>query len=286
MQIIDLLKSSFWKMVAKSDRLYICLKYKRITGEWLHISHPRTFSEKLNWLKIYNRDPLYTVLVDKYQVKEYVANAIGQQYVVPNYGVYDSFDTIDFASLPEQFVMKVTHDSSGAVICRDKSSFDVESAKEKIESSLSQNYARITGEWPYYNVKPRIIVDKFLDDHSGKELIDYKFMCFDGEPKLMYFTNKGAKIFENFYDMDFAPVDASHGFDRMIPEFEKPEQFELMKELATKLSNGIPFVRIDFFLVDGHVYFGEYTFFDWAGFKLFTDKKWEEKLGSWIKISL
>ena len=282
--MIDKLKNALWALISKSDELYIRLKYKRITGKYLHLRHPVLFCEKLNWLKLYNTNPLYTNLVDKYLVKQYVADKIGVQYVVPNIGVFDSFDEINFDALPNQFVVKTTHDSSGTIICRGKSVFDFNSAKANIGASLSCNYAKITGEWPYYNVKPRIIVDEFLDDHRGKELIDYKFMCFNGEPKLMYVTNKASKIYENFYDMDFHPVDASHGFERLVPEFEKPEQFELMKELASKLSENIPFVRIDFFLVDEHVYFGEYTFFDWAGFKLFTDINWERKLGSWIKI--
>ena len=266
------------------DRLYIRIVAKQKLGYSINLNNPQTFNEKLNYFKLYNKKPLYTQLADKYAVKEIVREKIGEEYVVKNLGVWNKFDEIDFDSLPNRFVLKCTHDSSGAIICKDKASFDFEAAKKRIEFTLSMNYFYACREWPYKNIPPRIIADEFLDDHTGKELQDYKFWCFNGQPKVMYVTNKGEKVEENFYDMDFNPLDIDHGFPRTKPEYTKPKEFELMKELAAQLSEGIPFVRVDFFDVDGHVYFGEYTFFDWAGLGKFATYQQDLELGKLIQI--
>lgn len=180
--------------------------------------------------------------------------------------------------------MKFTHDSSGVIICKDKSKFDIEAARNKIEFSLFMNYFYACREWPYKNIKPAIIADEFIDDHSDKELQDYKFWCFNGKPRIMYITNKGSKVEENFYDMDFNTLDINHGFERTKPEYSTPKEFDLMKKLVFELSKGILFVRVDFFYVDGHVYFGEYTFFDWAGLGKFSRYKQDVELGKLIKL--
>lgn len=267
-----------------SDKFYLKMLFRLEMGYPLNLNDPKTFNEKLNWLKIYYRNPLYSRLADKYLAKEYVAEKIGEKYLVPNYGVWDSVQDVNIDELPEQFVMKATGDSSGVIICRNKSKLKIEEAKAKLARCQNSNYYYFLREWVYKDIKARIIVDKFLDDNSGKELRDYKFWCFNGEPKVMYCTNKGSDIFENFYDMDFNPIDINHGFRRNFPEFEKPDAFEEMKNLASKLAEGLPFVRIDFFYVNGNIYFGEFTFYDWGGMRPFADKKWDEKLGSWIKL--
>lgn len=156
----------------------------------------------------------------------------------------------------------------------------------KIRSSLKSNYYLLGREWPYKDIKPRILAEKYLDDHSGKELTDYKFWCFNGVPKFMYITNKSDDVFENFYDMDFNPVDINHGFRRMSPEFNKPQRFDEMKNLAAKLSSGIPFVRIDFFYLDDKIYFGEFTFYDHAGLRPFSDIKMDVDLGKLLKTNI
>ncbi len=253
-------------------------------GYSLNLDNPKTFNEKLNWMKIYYRNPLFPLLADKYLAKEYVAEKIGEQYLVPNFGVWDSVDDINFESLPKQFVLKATGDSSGIVICKDKSKLDIDAIKSKLSHCQNTNYYYFLREWVYKDIKSRIIADKFLDDNSGTELLDYKFWCFNGIPKVMYCTNKGKQIYENYYDMNFDPIDINHGFQRKSPEFDKPAAFEEMKSLAAKLSEGIPFVRIDFFYVQGKVYFGEFTFYDWGGMRPFADKKWDDILGSWIKL--
>lgn len=266
------------------DKTYIKYVAKGKLGYSIDINHPKTFNEKLNWLKLYGRNPLYTKMADKYEAKKIVAERIGEQYVVKNLGYWRSFDEIDFDALPNQFVLKCTHDSSGAIICRDKNTFDKLSARRKINLSLKMNYFYACREWPYKNIPHRIIADELLNDHSGKELNDYKFWCFNGVPKYMYCTVKSNDVYENFYDMDFKPANIDHGFRRRAPEFAKPEAFELMKELAGKLSAGIPFVRIDFFYVDGKVYFGEYTFYDWAGLQPFKTYQQDLELGKLIEL--
>lgn len=269
------------------DRIYVRLTARGKLGYNINLKAPQTFNEKLNWMKLYNRDPFYTLLADKYAVKKIVGEKIGNEYVVKNLGVWEKFEDIDFDLLPDQFVLKCTHDSSGAIICRDKAAFDKEAAKKRINASLKLNYFYACREWPYKNIPHHIIADELLDDHSGKELNDYKFWCFDGKPTYMYCTIKTEKegIYENFYDMDFKPAMINHGWPRRTPEFEKPAAFEEMKELAAKLSEGIPFVRIDFFYVEGKVYFGEYTFFDWAGLQPFDTKEQDLELGKLIDLS-
>ena len=266
-----------------SDRRFITTLYRIRSGSKLNLDNPKTFNEKLNWLKLNYRQPTFTLMADKYAVKQYVSNIIGNYYVVENYVVADRWEDIDFSSLPNQFVIKCTHDSGGAFVCRDKSTFDFESTRKAIEHNLNINYFKPLREWPYKNIKPRIIVDRFLDDQTGNELRDYKWWCFNGEPTYMYCTIKGDNIFENFYDLDFKPVPIDHGFPRHQPEFERPITFDLMKELAAKLSQGIPFVRVDFFEVDGRVYFGEFTFYDWGGMRPFGGN-WDEVLGELIDL--
>ena len=268
------------------DKMYVKMIFRGKLGYKLNLKNPQTFNEKLNWFKIYNRQSLYTSLADKYAVKQYVADKIGEQYVVSNLGVWNSFDEIDFDSLPNQFVLKCTHDSSGAIVCRDKNSFDVDEARKKVDFVMKMNYFYACREWPYKNIPHRIIADVLLDDGSGHELNDYKFWCFNGKPTYMYCTVKSSreKIYENFYDMDFNPVDIDHGWPRRTQEFEKPAAFEEMKSLAAKLSERIPFVRIDFFYVNGKVYFGEYTFFDWAGLQPFKTYELDCRLGQLIQL--
>ena len=232
-----------------------------------------------------NRDPKYTMMADKYEVKKYVAGLIGSDYIVENYLVADSWNEIDFEKLPNEFVIKCTHDSGGAFVCRDKATFDFASVHHVIDKNLKTNYFYHLREWPYKNIKPRIIIDRYLDDHTGEELRDYKWWCFHGEPKYMYCTIKGKNIYENFYDMDFKPADIDHGYPRHKPEFERPSQFAVMKDLAATLSQGIPFVRVDFFQVEDRVYFGEFTFYDWGGIHPFRDEDTDKKLGQFIDLT-
>lgn len=253
-------------------------------GKRLNLTNPRTFNEKLNWLKLYNHDNKYTKLADKYEVKKYVASTVGENYVVKNYGVWNSFDEIEFDKLPNEFVLKATHDSGGVIICYDKSDFDADVTRKKLNKIIKRNFYYISWEWPYKNINARIIADEYLYDGRKGELQDYKFWCFNGKPLYMYITNKGKRIFENFYDMNFSPVDINHGFPRFEPEYNKPACFDEMKELAVKLSKDIPFVRVDFFEINNKVYFGEFTFFDWGGEQPFSDEGMDIELGKLITL--
>lgn len=272
------------------DKMYIGLMYRLRFGHNLNWNNPQTFNEKLSWIKINDRNPLYTKLADKYEVKKFVAKVIGEEYVVPCLGIWDKAEEIDYSSLPNQFVIKCTHDSSGAVIVRNKADLDKAFIIKKYKDILQRNYYWSLREWPYKNIKPRIIADTFLDDNTAGErnisLRDYKFWCFNGDPKYMYCTVKDENIYENFYDKGFSVVNINHGFPRHAPEFEKPKNYEKMWELAGKLAKAseTKWVRVDFFNVEGKIYFGEFTFFDWGGAQPFDDEKQDYELGEMLSI--
>lgn len=271
-----------------TDATHIRLEYFRIFGKFPDLKNPKTFNEKLQWLKLYDRRPEYTDMVDKYAVKKYVAERIGEEYVIPTLGVWDSFDEIDFDKLPEQFVLKCTHDSGGLVICTDKSAFDVSSARIKLNKSLKTNYYWTKREWPYKNVKPRIIAEKYMQDTETRELRDYKFFAFNGDVKALFIATERANEHEetkfDFFDAEFNHLPFTNGHPNAMQLPKKPENFELMKQLAEKLSGGIPHVRVDFYEVDGKVYFGEITFFHWSGLMPFEPEEWDSLFGDWITL--
>lgn len=253
----------------------------------LNFDNPRTYNEKLQWMKLYDRNPLYTTMVDKYAVKEWVANIIGEEYIIPTLGVYDSFDEIDFEHLPNQFVLKCTHDSGGLVICKDKNLLDKVKTKQKIENSLKTDYYAIGREWPYKNVPRKIIAEQYMEDSETKELRDYKFFCFDGKVKWMFIAtdrqNREEPYFD-FFDSNFNYLDLRQGHPNAPIRPQKPQCFELMKELAAKLSKGLPQVRVDFYEVDGKVYFGELTFFHHGGWTPFDPEEWDLIFGKEIHL--
>lgn len=267
------------------DKVYLKLLSRMIFGKPFDLDSPQTFNEKLNWLKLNDRNPRYTLMADKYEVKKVIRemNLKGLK-TAECYGVWERFDDIDFSNLPQQFVLKATHDSSGATICREKAKFETDEMRKRFARFLSLNNYRGGREWVYKDIPPRIIAEEFLDDGSGQELTDYKFWCFNGKPQFMYITNKGASIYENFYDMDFSPIPINHGFPRKMPEYDCPVEFNQMKEYASALSQGIPFVRVDFFVVNCEVYFGEFTFYDWGGLHPFVPEEWDYKLGECIQL--
>lgn len=278
---------SFWYAVQhgiKDDRRYLSFLYWTRFKKKMNWDNPKTFNEKLQCLKLYHHRPIYATMADKFAVKKYVAERIGEEYVVPCLGVWNSVEEVDFNSLPNQFVLKCTHDSGGNYVCKDKSKMDVEQVKKYLSFRLKLDYYLPGRDKQYRDAEKKIIADKYLDDGTGTELRDWKWWCFDGKPMYMYYTNKGKHIYENFFDMDYNPVNINHGFERLQPEQPKPANFELMKGLAAKLSEGIPFVRVDFFDVDGKVYFGEYTFFDWGGLKPFKTEEMDLELGKLITI--
>ncbi len=270
-----------------SDEMYIRMKFRDVMGDRLDLSNPKTFNEKIQWLKLHDRNPEYVKMVDKYHVKKYVAKKIGKEYIIPTLGVWNSFDEIDFDKLPDQFVLKCTHDSGGLVICKDKSKLDIESARKRLNKSLNTDYFMVGREWPYKKVRRRIIAEKYMEDSQIKQLRDYKFFCFDGHVRC-YKIDFDRFVYHraNYFDADgnlmkLGEVVCPPKFDE---ELQQPRNKELMMQLAEKLSEGIPFVRVDFYEVDEKVYFGELTFYPNSGFGKFVYKENDELLGSWLKL--
>lgn len=276
-----------------SDEMYLKLLYKIVTGKRLNIKEPRTFNEKLQWLKLNDRKEIYTDMVDKYEAKKVVEDRIGKEYVVETYGVYDCFEEIDFDSLPEKFVLKCTHDCGGLVICRDKSKLDKDEARKKINKCLKKNYYFSSREWPYKNVKPRIIAEKYLENMSEDSelgIVDYKWFCFGGEPKFLYVSqgleeHSTARI--SFYDMEFNKMPFSRSDYKGFEEKPfKPTRFDEMKEIARKLAKDIPFVRIDLYEINGNIYFSEITFYPCSGMIPFTPAEWDYELGNLLDLKV
>ena len=266
------------------DELYLKFMFRLRMHRKLNLETPQCFNDKIQWTKLYDRRPEYTTYVDKYAAKKSVADIIGGQYIIPTIGVWDRFDDIDFEKLPNQFVLKCTHDSGGFVICKDKKTFDIEQAKKKINKCLKRNYYWMGREWPYKNVPHRIISEQYMAD----DLRDYKLFCFNGVPRMTLvcserFTKDGLK--EDFYDEAWNHLEVqrpAHG-NASLP-IQRPKQYELMKQLAAKLSEKMPFARIDFYEIDEKVYFGEITFYPASGFEGFTPEEWDLKLGEWIEL--
>lgn len=270
------------------DEIFLKRKYKLKMGKDLDLENPRTFNEKLQWLKLYDRKPEYTQMVDKYEVKKIVAERIGEKYIIPTLGVWELFEDIDFDTLPDQFVLKCTHDSGGLVICRDKSTFDYAVAEKKITRSLKRNYYYAGREWPYKGVVPRIIAEKYMEDDSTKELRDYKFFCFDGTVKALFVATerqiKGEDVKFDFFDKEFNHLPLRQGHENAPNIPEKPKRFDEMKSLASKLSQGLKQVRVDFYEVNGQIFFGELTFFHHGGWTPFEPEEWDYTFGEWIAL--
>ena len=266
------------------DEMYLKFMFRLRMHRKLNLRNPKFFNDKIQWTKLYDRRPEYTTYVDKYAVKQYVAKKIGSQYIIPTIGVWDDFDDIDFDKMPDKFVLKCTHDSGGLVICNDKEKLDIEQARKKINKCLKRNYYWMGREWPYKDVPHRIIAEQYMAD----DLRDYKLFCFDGVPRMTLvcserFTKDGLK--EDFYDGAWNHLNVqrpAHG-NAILP-IQRPKQYELMKKLAAKLSEKMPFARIDFYEINEKVYFGEITFYPASGFEGFKPEEWDLKLGEWIKL--
>lgn len=269
------------------DERYLKFFYRIVMGKKLNLDNPQTFNEKLQWLKLHDRKNIYTTMVDKYEAKKYVAEHIGEEYIIPTLGVWDYFDDIDFDSLPNQFVLKCTHDSGGLVICRDKSRFDKNTARKKINRSLRSNFFWFGREWPYKNVKPRIIAEKYMEDTRSSDLKDYKFFCFGGMAKCYKVDfDRFKEHHANYFDMNgnLLPLGEKICPPLFNRQLNTPENVEAMHRLAEKLSSEVPFLRADFYDVDGNIYFGELTFYPASGFGQFTSDEWDQKLGEWIPV--
>ena len=268
------------------DETYLKIAYRIKFGKKLNLENPKTFSEKLQWIKLFDRNPLYTQLVDKYEVKKFIADKIGSDYIIPTLGVWNHFDEINFEKLPNQFVLKCTHDSGGLIICKDKSKIDIEKSRKKMEASLKRSFYDSSREWPYKNVKPRIIAETYMEDSETGELRDYKIFAFNGTARALFVATdrqKNSTKFD-FFDMNYKHLDIKNGHPNADVVPACPKNLKKMQELAEKLSEGIPQVRVDFYEVNGKIYFGEMTFFHWSGLTPFEPESWDYVFGSWIDL--
>lgn len=293
-----------------SDEEYLKKCFKACTGKDLHLDNPQTYNEKLQWLKLFDRKPEYTMMVDKYRVREYIKEKLGEEYLIPLLGVWDKVEDIDFDKLPEQFVLKCTHDSGGLCICRDKSTFDMKQCKDYLDNRLTHDYYMQWREWPYKNVVPKIIAEQYIDVTlntkferddiiSAEELqceqglLDYKFMCFSGRVQALFLdigvvkgSSKHAEsYYRNVYDRGFNLLPVKETRENYPLKIKMPENFHQMVEIAEKLSNGIPHVRVDLYNIKGKIFFGEFTFFHGSGLSnFFIPKEWDKIFGDWIKL--
>lgn len=271
-----------------NDRTFIKWEYFSGMRKFPDLKHPKSYNEKLQWLKLNSIHPEYARMVDKAEAKEYVKEVLGEgaeQYIIPTLGVWNSFDEIDFSMLPNQFVLKTTHDSGGVAVVKDKAKMNLEAVRAKIENSLKNNFFYQHREYPYKDIKPRILAEQYMVDESGTELKDYKFFCFDGEPKMLFIaTDRPFDTRFDFFDTEFNHLPFKQGHPLATKEIKKPAGFDKMLELSRKLSKGFPHVRVDLYDINGHIYFGELTFFHFSGNVPFEPEEWDYKIGEWLKL--
>lgn len=271
-----------------SDKTYLKCLFPLKMGYKLDLNNPKTFAEKCQWLKLYDHNPIYSKMVDKYDAKQLVADKIGVEHVIPTYGIWDNVEDIDWDMLPEKFVIKPTHIGGGVgvVVCKNKEELDIEEIKHKLSLAFGKKLYPRFREWQYKDVRPRIIAEELLEDTTCPYLRDYKFYCFNGEAKLFYITsNKGiSETRQDFFDIKGGHLDLEdiHYPNNKIETPKLPNRLAEMVELSEKLSSGIPLVRIDLYEVNDKVYFGEWTFFEGAGFAEFRPKQWNKIMGDWI----
>ncbi|MDN6291153.1 MAG: hypothetical protein L0J63_12865 [Tetragenococcus koreensis] len=281
-----------WRKITKkgllnflSDESFVRLEYKLKMKEELNLESPERYNEKLQWLKLYDHDPLYTDLVDKFEVRKHVEKLIGKDYLIPSYGVYNDYDEIDFDSLPDQFVLKPTHASGDVFLCKDKSTIDHQKLKKEIDRWLHKNYYNYHREWPYKNVKPRIVCEKFMIEQGSDRIKDYKFFCFNGKAEYMFVaSDRGTNTKFDFYDREFNHLNLKQHYLKSDTAMPKPANYEKMLKLSEQLSVGFPHVRIDFYSINGRIYFGEFTFYHFSGFEAFVPDSFDFKLGSLLKL--
>lgn len=274
--------------VCAPDSWYLKWNYQFHMQRPLDLKNPKTYTEKLQWLKLYYHKPVFSKMVDKVDAKEYVKSLIGEKYLIPTYGVWNSVNDIEWSALPERFVIKVSSDSGGVVVCRDKTQLNVKQAEAKLLKGWGVNYYKYNKEYPYRNVKPRIIAEEYLEDESG-ELRDFKIFCFDGKPELIFVaSNRQRSDVEttfDFYDTQWNYIkDLTNGHPNSGVAIPRPENLDEMLEVAATLSKGLPHLRVDLYNIKGKIYFGEMTFFHWSGIVPFEPEEWDYRLGSMITL--
>ena len=288
----NMLLAALWARIGGflPDDIYLKGRYRFIFGKRLDLNNPRGFNEKINWLKVYNRNPLYPKIVDKATAKDFARPILGEEMIIPTYGVWDRFEDIDFNNLPEQFVLKSTNGGGGrgVVICHEKSTFDKKKARRILERSMKVNW-KFEREWVYRDITPRIIAEKYMFNEDGEDLVDWKIFCFNGEPRVLFYASDrytpGEPLKFDWYDMNLKHLPIhSKGIPNANKEIAMFPEWEEMKETARKLSKGFPLIRVDLYLINHKVFFGELTFFHDGGVVALEPEEWEYILGSWIEL--
>ncbi|WP_172635073.1 ATP-grasp fold amidoligase family protein [Sphaerochaeta pleomorpha] len=276
-----------WKVARLlSDKTFVTIKYRMSLKKKLDLKNPKTYNEKLQWLKLYDRKEMYTKLVDKYEVREHIANTIGSEYLIPLIGVYDKVDDIDFDSLPDAFVLKPTQTSGDVIICRDKAKLNRDAAIGEMHAWMGKNYYWYDREWPYKDVKPRIVCEQLIETSDGNPPRDYKIFCFDGIPKFAFVASDRGKTTKfDYFDVDWNRIPLIQHYPNSTYDIPKPQQWEKMLSLARVLSAGMPHVRVDFYIdANDTILFGELTFFHFSGFVEFEPEQYDLLLGSWLAL--
>lgn len=296
-KIIKLIKHPLWLVIIidrsglhlLSDKSYISLFYKLTFGKKLDLNHPKTYNEKIQWLKLHDRKDEYTNMVDKYEIKKIMENKIGKEYIIPTYQIYDNVKEIDFSILPNSFVIKPTHygGNSGVVIVDDKTKINEKKIKRKLNKILKKNLYYYGREWQYKNVKPRIIVEEFLKDNNNDEMFDYKFYCFNGNVKIWFIcSDRKHKVKYTFFDRKGNFIDVKQCGEPYDLNVKKPRNIDKMIELAEIISQGFIHLRVDFYEINNKIYFGETTFYDSSGFGPFEPEEWDRKIGDMIELPI
>ena len=276
------------RLMKLSDEEFLKRKFKENVGYELNLDNPQTFDEKLQWLKLYDRKPIYTIMADKYRAREYITEKVGKEFTVPLYGVWNNVDDIDFNKLPNCFVIKCNHDCGGLSICRDKENFDFEEAEEKLQKSLRNNYFYVGREWQYKDIKPVILAEELLVNNDGSPLIEYDFFCFNGKVRLVTCCwgdrDKGDVHYNDFYDADFNRLNICCNYPKSDKILKKPEMFDYMKEIAETLASERVFLRVDIYICNDKPFIGELTFHHWGGMGVFEPAEWDKTLGEWLTL--
>ena len=268
------------------DAAYLKYMYRKVMGKKLDLENPRTFNEKLQWLKLHDRRPEYTKMVDKYEVRQYIKEKIGEEYLIPLVGgPWDKFEDIDFSKLPEQFVLKCTHDSGSVEICKDKGNFDIPLVRNRFNRALKGNFFYGGREWPYKHVKPRIIAERYISDTKGGEIVDYKLHCFNGEVKLILVcVDRTCEEKKVFYGSQWNKLPVKRPNMSSDVDISRPRMLEHMIRIAQIFSAQIPFLRVDLYETSGRLYFGELTFLPAGGFEPFEPEEWDAIMGEWLRL--
>lgn len=280
----DILKGGLLNLL--SDKTFIKLKYHRRLNKWPDLKNPKTFNEKMQWLKLNDRKDRYAKMADKYEAKLYMKDFVDEKYLVPSYGVWDRFEDIDFENLPDKFVLKTTHDCGGVLICEDKENFDYARAKDFLESHMAENYYYRGREWVYKDIKPRIMAEKLLDLGAEEEIKDYKVFCFNGKAKyVLVCSDRQSDLKETFFDTNWNQAPFKRPSLKTDKNEKRPKNLEKMIEIAELLSKDMYFLRVDFYDIKEGLLIGELTFYPASGFAPFEPEEWDKKLGDMIDLS-